>query len=77
MKLWLIKRREDDVGYDEYDAKVIAAPDEAAVRRLASLKTGDEGNSAWLEPTYSMVTEIGLALDPEHEQVILESFNAG
>ena len=76
MKLWLIRRMEH-VGYDEYDAKVIAAHSEEGVRGLAAINTGDEGKDAWLNSGRSMITEVGLARDPEHEQVILESFNAG
>ncbi len=75
MKLWLITRMEEH-GYDEFDAKVVSAPDESEARRIAALRTGDEGQGAWLEPGRSMVTEIGTARDSEHAQVILESFNA-
>lgn len=73
MKIWLIKRMEE-THYDEYDAKVVSAFDEAGARRVAALKVGDEGELPWQDEGRSMVTEIGLAKDPEHEQVILESF---
>jgi hypothetical protein len=67
----------DWIGLDEFDAKVVSACDEGSARRLAALKVGDEGKECWLDESRSMVTEIGLARDPEHEQVILESFHAG
>lgn len=76
MKIWLIKRMER-ADYDEFNAKVIAAHDEANARHLAAINTGGEGTEPWLAEGRSMVTEIGMAKDYEHEQVILESFNAG
>lgn len=74
MKIWLVKRMEP-IGYDEYDAKVVAAHDEAGARRLAALWTADEGKATWLDPERSMVTEV--RTDGEHEEVILDSFCAG
>lgn len=74
MKIWLI-RRMGDIGYDEFDAKVVAANDEEGARRIASIRTGDEGATEWLDPKRSMVTEV--RTDEDHEVVILESFCAG
>lgn len=76
MKLWLIERL-DDVGYDEYDGKVIAAPNAERVREIAALVVGDEGKSAWLSPERSQIEELGTALDAAFEGVVLASYRAG
>jgi hypothetical protein len=74
MKIWLVKRMEK-IGYDEFDAKVVCAWTEEGARHVASLRTADEGKSAWTDPSRSMVTEV--RTDGEHEEVVLESFCAG
>lgn len=73
MHLWLVERT-DQVGYDEYDAKLVRAPDCESARRHASHKVGDEGASAWLDHERSKVTRVR---EDGKAGVILESFNAG
>lgn len=76
MKLWKIERKEP-IGFDEYWAKIIAAHSEERVRELAAVHTADEGRAPWMDPTRSLVQEIGLAKDPYQEWVLHEAFNAG
>jgi hypothetical protein len=74
MKVWLVKRM-GDIGYDEYDAKVVLAWTEEGARRVAALRTGDEGASEWTDPQRSIVYEV--RTDGEREEVVLDSFRAG
>lgn len=73
LHLWLVQRTEH-IGYDEYDAKLVRAPDRDSARRHAAHKAGDEGAGAWLDPARSKVTRVREDGKPG---VILESFNAG
>ena len=73
LRLWLVERTED-VGYDEYYAKLVRAPDRDSARRHAAQKVGDEGTGAWLDPKRSRVTRVREDGKPG---VVLESFNAG
>ena len=71
MNLWLLERH-DRIGYDEAYGFVIAAPDEAAARRLAAEHCGDEGPVIWAAPT----TECALLVTTSEVGVVLESLNA-
>ncbi len=70
MALYLLTRA--DFGYDEYDAKLIRAENEAKARDLANEETGDEG-SLWDRDEVKCEE-----ISPEGEpRVVLVSFNAG
>lgn len=42
MKLWHLFRT-DDIGYDEYEEKIISAKTEKRAREIANEQVGDEG----------------------------------
>jgi len=72
MALYLLSRN-DDIGYDEYVAKVVRAKNESEAREFANADTGDEGK-IWISPdkvTIELIESEGKA------QVILSDFNAG
>ena len=70
--IYLLARTEA-VNYDEYDSKVVRAPNEQQARELANEDTGDEG-TLWNDPE-QVTCE---SLDPNGEAgVILGSFHAG
>ena len=75
MQIWLIER-DEDIGYDEWDAKVVVAETEQAARELAALDTADEGKTVWFDQSRCVATVIGTADDPS-PRVILGSLNAG
>ena len=75
MKLWLIERHEDDVGYDESAGFVVRAETEHAARVLASKRRrGDENPSVWLDQNESSCEQI---TEEGDEAVILTDFKAG
>lgn len=65
--------RKDELGYDEYIAKVIRASCEMEAREIANEDTGDEGQ-IWMDPAKVRSKEIN-QIGPKGE--ILGSFNAG
>lgn len=70
--IYLLKRIQHS-GHDEYDSKVVRAPNEAHARVIANDFIGDEGQ-IW-EDHEAVTCE---ALNPEGEPCeILGSFNAG
>ena len=73
MKIWLLCRNGGDVGYDEYDAKVIRSSSELNARNKANEETGDEG-MIW--GNEKKVTCVEITSD-EDEKIILASYNAG
>ncbi len=65
--------RQEDIGYDENDAKVVCAESEREAREIANLHPGDEG-ACWTDEKRVTVEVI----DPHgHARQILSSFNAG
>jgi len=70
-KIYLLKRI-FVAGYDEYDGKVIIASSAKAARKIANLKTGDEGK-IWGNVNLVLCKEINL----DEPLVVLESFKAG
>jgi hypothetical protein len=66
LKIWLIQRT-DAVGYDEWDADVVAAKNEKSARHLSHI-------GGW---TGSTAKTIGTAERGTKEGIILGSFNAG
>ncbi len=43
MKIFILKRDEDEVCYDEYAGKVLRAKNETEARAIANQSVGDEG----------------------------------
>ncbi len=72
MKIYLLSKIAD-IGYDEYDAKVIRSSCESLARECANKNTGDEG-AIWTDKNKVTCEELDLDGCPG---VILESFNAG
>lgn len=70
-KIYLLKRI-FVAGPDEFDGKVIIASSAKAARKIANLKTGDEGK-IWTDSNLVMCKEINL----NDTLVVLESFKAG
>ena len=71
MRLWFISQSVN-VGYDTYDAAVVAAETEDAARNI---EVGIGGT--WCKPQHVNVQPIGEALPGTSAGVILASFNAG
>lgn len=71
MKIWIL-RRKDQIGYDEYDGKVVVAEDEWRARDIANRRVGDEGR-IWDDPTIVICDEV----DNDIEGIVLASFCAG
>jgi len=71
----------ENLGYDTYDAVVVAAEDEAAARMIMPRKGdcwGEDASTEWAtKPENVTVRLIGKAIDLAREGVILASFNAG
>jgi hypothetical protein len=67
--------RNDDVGWDEYDAFIIVAARELKARQLANSRSGNEGH-IWTDISRVDAKVIGLA-DRNEERIILGSYNAG
>lgn len=67
MKLWLVKRIEEYVEYDEYDADIVAAKDEKTARDISNV-------GHYVGTTAEI---IGNARRGTKEGVVLASFNAG
>lgn len=83
MKLYLITRDDEAVGYDEAEAFLVAARDRGHARRLIAasdgfgLTVGDEGVGPWLDKTRHTCDLIGESPDSDGARVILRSFRAG
>ena len=77
MNLYLLTRPEG-ADYDEFDAIIVSAPDEATARRIHPLnKPFGDHFSCWTPtPETLEVTLLGTALTNE-SKLILGSFNAG
>jgi hypothetical protein len=71
--IYKLTRTGNDVGYDEYDAKIVRAGREQEARRIANLRTGDEG-AVWDNPDRVDCVAVDLVGDSEE---ILGSFCAG
>lgn len=77
MYIWVIKRDQQKVGYDENAGHVIVAETEERVRAVAAEAAKDEGSAVWLSGSFSWMFCLGEA-DPKFiEGVALTSFNAG
>tara|TARA_R110002074_G_C11963222_1_gene609840 strand:+ start:144 stop:359 length:216 start_codon:yes stop_codon:yes gene_type:complete len=70
--IYLLKRLED-IGWDEYAAKVVRAESEKEARALANQNVGDEGK-IWEYSTCVSCEEVDTQ---EYSAVILQSYKAG
>jgi hypothetical protein len=73
VKLWLLKRTENSVGWDEYLGFVVAADDSTRAREMAHEAAREPW---WLDSSQTSIEHIGEAAYPE-DRVVLDSFNAG
>ena len=73
MSLWLVKRPDGRVGYDEFDAFVVRASTPDQAKAWAATKAADEGREAWLAA--DVIVEA--VLSKGKDGIILGSFNAG
>ena len=71
MKIYVLLRK-DEVGWDEYDSKVIVAKNEKRAREIANQHVGDEGEM-WTDPNLVMCEVV----DTTTEREVVGSFNAG
>ncbi len=71
LKVYLL-RQIGYVGYDEFESKVVVAQNPEEARRLANIKTGDEGK-IWNKPSMVACTEVNLNVP----SIVCEVFNAG
>lgn len=74
MNIYLISQ-DQNIGYDTYDACVVAAESETIARNITP--DGRFGSSWASSPEYVNVKLIGVAIEEIKTGVILESFNAG
>lgn len=74
LKFYKVARDEDSVGYDEYDAFIVAAHSEYNARYIVALKDKTVPDSVWLNKESATVTELSEYKEPG---IILGSFNAG
>lgn len=85
MNLYLIKRPDGMADYGEVDSVVVVASTTLQARRFFAGVTerldqgpGNEGASAWLDPSHSTVTLLGQAHSKfTAPMVVCRSFNAG
>lgn len=75
MNIYLLKRDDEQIGYDEADSFVVAALGVRAARELAAKDAGDEGDEAWLEAGRSTCRKLGEG--SVKAGVVVRSFNAG
>lgn len=68
-----ILRQKEDVGLDEYDAKIVRAKDAKEARKVANERVGDEGQ-IWEDST--MVSCRSVNAEGKGKE-LLGSFNAG
>jgi len=73
MKVWMLTRKAADVGWDEFDAKIVLADNQPTARVIANQNTGDEGK-IWEHLT--AVTCVEITLDGKPRE-LLGSFRAG
>lgn len=73
MKLYLLQVT-GEIDYDSYDAKVVIANCESEARKMANIRTYDEG-AIWEDKTRVKCENIRLGV--KNAGVLLGSFNAG
>ena len=80
MNLYLISRN-DNVGYDEYDSAVIAAPTEEAAKSFIvdgnEIRAWTRNNSVNTKDINISIKLIGTASPDIESGIVIESFNAG
>jgi len=73
MSLYLLKRPDNDIGYDEVDGVIVCASTAKRARQMAADNCGDEGG-VWLDPKRATCQLIHGAMSPG---IVLRSFRAG
>lgn len=71
MKIYLLNRT-DDIGYDEYDSKIVVAETARRARKLANEHVGNEG-TVWQNTEIVTCRQVSTTEEGE----VLASFNAG
>jgi len=78
MKLYKIERKDDDVGYDNYDSAVVCAENKEAARKMHPAGWDiDYPDIDWVKPEDVIVEYIGEARAGLTSSVIVASYNAG
>lgn len=72
--IWLLKRIDEDQGYDEDRGVVVSAPSVRAARRRVAARKGNEPAEIWLSPKTSSCRRL---TDDEPEGIILRGYLAG
>ena len=75
MNIYQISRDDDSVGYDEFDAFVVAATSEEEARSIASTRDHEFGK-AWMDPNFASCKLVGRACSKTVAGIVLGSFNA-
>ncbi len=73
MALYLLTRKSKDVGWDEYDSRLVRAQSVDDARETANNSVGDEGQ-IWTNPKLVACEEVQ-PVGPR--EIIISSFNAG
>lgn len=74
MKLWLLKKLDEEVGWDEYAGFVIRAPTSDEARQIANAETFCSQVGEFLDPRKTSCEELKAEGPTE---VILSDFRAG
>jgi len=74
--LYLLRRQDDDVGWDEYDGFVVCAASPQQARQVANAACADEGG-VWGNAKLVSCRKIGCASKNTKVGIVLGSYNAG
>ena len=74
MRLFLIKSRSDNCGYDCVQGFVVRASNSRNARKKAATKIGNEGPAFWLDTKKSSCRQIQ---EDGPTEIILEDYRAG
>ena len=76
MNIYLLKRPDDEVGYDEVAGFILVAPNGKEARELAANECGDEGHDTWTTPLVASCRKVGTSVR-KSKHVLLQSFKHG
>lgn len=76
MNIYLLKRPDDEVEYDEAIGFIIVAPTGKEARGLAADNCGDEGRDTWTTPLVASCRKVGTSVR-NMPHVLLRSFKHG
>lgn len=77
MNIYLLRRPEEDISYDQMTQCVVAAENGRAARLTASHYRGDEGEAVWTDIMRSSCNKIGVAARNVQPGMIVRNFWAG